>query len=124
MAAAFSAPVSGSDIQKNEIFDLTVETGPPVGGGSARTVYAVFGVWSTGVNWNEDKIAVSRSTDGGRTFEKSVVVASVVPMPKFLPGQSWRTGNQPIAAGDPPNGHHLWVVDGDYADADGDLMGR
>jgi len=124
MAAGFSAPVNVSDIQKNEIFDLTVETGPAVDGDSARTVYAVFGVWSTGVNWNEDKIAVSRSHDGGRTFEKSVVVDSVVPMPKFLPGQSWRTGNQPIAAVDPTNGNHLWVVYGDYADADGDLMVR
>ncbi|HEV8516029.1 MAG TPA: sialidase family protein [Candidatus Limnocylindrales bacterium] len=121
MAAGFSAPVNVSDITKNEIFDLTAVVGPRVTGGTDRTVYAVFGVWSTGVNWNEDKVAVSRSRDGARSFEKSVIVDSVTPMPFNLEGQGWRTGQQPIGAVDPNNGNHLWVSYMDYADGDGDL---
>lgn len=124
LAAGFSTPANVSNVTKNEIFDLTVDTGPAVTGGSGRTVYAVFGIWTTGSTWNEDTIAVARSTDGGRSFEKTVIVDQVVPMPKYLPGQGWRTGNQPIAAVDPSNGNHLWVVFGEYADGDGDLIVR
>jgi hypothetical protein len=121
LAAGFSAPVSVSDITKNEIFDLTAAIGPQVSGGTDQTVYAIFGVWSTGVNWNEDKIAVSRSTNGARSFESSVIIDAVTPMPKFLPNQGWRTGQQPIGAVDPASGNHLWVSYMDYADGDGDL---
>ena len=122
LAAGFGAPVNVSNVTKNEIFDLTVVAGPQVAGGSDRTIYAVFGIWTTGSTWNEDTIAVARSRDGGRSFEKTVVVDRVVPMPKFLPDQGWRTGNQPIAAVDPNDGNHLWVVYGEYADGDGDLL--
>ncbi len=121
-AAGFSGPVNVSNVTKNEIFDLTVETGPQVQGGHDRTVYAIFGIWTTGSTWNEDTIAVARSTDGGRSFERTVLVDRVVPMPKYLPGQGWRTGNQPIGAVDPTNGNHLWIVYGEYADGDGDLL--
>jgi hypothetical protein len=121
MAAGFSAPVNVSDIQKNEIFDLTAVVGPKVAGGTDRTVYAVFGVWSTGVNWNEDKVAISRSRDGARSFESSVIVDSVTPMLFELEGQGWRTGQQPIGVVDPNDGNHLWVSYMDYADGDGDL---
>ena len=124
MAAGFSVPVNVSNVTKNEIFDLTAVAGPPVAGGSGRTVYAVFGIWTTGSTWNEDTIAVSRSTDGGRSFAPTTVVDRVTPMPKYLPGQGWRTGYQPIGAVDPADGNHLWVAYGDYADGDDDLYVR
>lgn len=120
--AHFSQPVNVSNVTKNEIFDLTVEAGPPVAGGSGRTVYAIFGIWTTGSTWNEDTIAVARSTDGGRSFARTVVVDRVTPMPRYLPGQGWRTGNQPIGAVDPTDGNHLWVAYGEYVDGDGDLL--
>ncbi len=65
------------------------------------------------------QILVTKSTDGGFTFEKSVVVARIASIPSPLPGNFFRTGTIPQIAADDRG---VYVVWDDFGTGDADVL--
>jgi hypothetical protein len=70
-------------------FDVSL-TGAPDG-----TIYAVSGVWQHVTEWNEEAVVVSQMRPGETRFTRSIKLRDLVPAPRTLPGESWRTSMQP-----------------------------
>ncbi len=79
-----------SDYRANAVdrFDVSL-AGAPDG-----TIYATSGIWQDVNEWNEQAVVVSQMRPGETKFTRSVKVRDLVPAPKTLPGESWRTSMQ------------------------------
>jgi hypothetical protein len=71
-----------------DVFDVSL-AGAPDG-----TIYATAGIWQHVQEWSEQSIVVSQLRPGETAFTRSVKVRDLVPAPKTLPGESWRTSMQ------------------------------
>ncbi|MGB2875663.1 MAG: sialidase family protein [Gaiellaceae bacterium] len=71
-----------------DLFDVSL-AGAPDG-----TIYSTTGVWQFVKEWSEQAVVVSQMRPGETSFTHSVKVRDLVPAPKTLPGESWRTSMQ------------------------------
>jgi hypothetical protein len=90
-ATIWSGPYEiAADYKANAVdtFDVSV-AGAPDG-----TLYATSGIWQDVNTWNEQSIVVSQMRPGETAFTHSTKARDLVPAPKYLPNENWRTSMQ------------------------------
>jgi hypothetical protein len=112
----WSAPVTINDFGGNATFqDSFTATGK-----DPATVYVTFGAFSNAglSNWN--RIYIARSTDGGLSFSRPQLLATITPLPDPLPNASWRSDNNLWVAVDRRT-NQIYVNYADYNAGDADV---
>ena len=113
---SWSAPVQISDRGGNATFQDSFSAT----GADPSTIYVTYGAFANAglSNWN--RIYITKSTDGGRTFGEPQLLAEITPLPDPLPNGSWRSDNNLWVAVDRAT-NRIYVNYADYANGDSDV---
>jgi hypothetical protein len=114
--ATWSAPVPINDFGGNATFQDSFTAA----GRDPQTIYLTFGAFSNAglPNWN--RIYIAKSTDGGVTFSRPQLLATIQPLPDPLPNAPWRSDNTLWVAVDRAT-NQIYVNFSDYNAGDADV---
>jgi hypothetical protein len=89
-------------------------------GSDPNTIYVTFGAFSNAglSNWN--RIYITKSTNGGRSFSNPQLLATITPLPDPLPNAPWRSDNNLWVAVDRET-NNIYVNYADYNAGDADI---
>lgn len=112
----FSPPVAISDLGGNATFQESYTAT----GKNPSTIYLVYGAFSNAGLSDYNRMYITRSADGGRTFAARQLLQTITPLPSPLPNGSWRTANNLWVAVDRTT-NQIYVNYTDYNDGDANV---